>query len=101
MDRLDRTGHRNAPRTHVFDHLAEDLALDGTRPYAVPGPDAIAIVDDLLDAHSPGLAQLRIGQLDPDPGEHIVLGLTPHRLRVDQDPVHVKHARGRRPPHGS
>ena len=91
--------HRNALRAHVFDHLADDLALDGARPDAVPRPDPIPVVDDLLDAHPPGLAQLRVGQLDADPGEHVVLDLTPHRLRVDQDPVHVKHAGGDRPPH--
>ncbi len=86
-------------RAHVFDHLADDLAFDRARPDAVPRPDPIAIVDDLLDPHPPGLAQLRIGQLDADPGEHVVLGLTPHRLRIDQDSVHVEDAGGDRPPH--
>src|ERR1039458_5755116 len=71
-------------RMRICDHLADDLALDGARPYAVPGPDAIAVVDDLLDAHAPGLPKLRVGQLDANPGKDIVLGLTPHRLRVDQ-----------------
>ena len=66
------------------------------------GPEhGLRLVDDLLDAHAPGLAELRIGQLDADPREDIVLDLTPHRFRIDQDSVHIEDARGDRPPHTS
>ena len=51
------------------------------------------MVHDLFDSLPPRLAQLIVCELDTNTREHIALHAAPHRLGVDEHPVHVEHAR--------
>ena len=70
------------------------------RPDPVPGSLLVPVIDHLLDAHAPGIAELLVGQRHADAREDIELNLTPHRLGVDEHAVHIEYAGLERPPHG-
>src|SRR5262249_1990163 len=52
----------------------------------------VPVLDEVLDAQPPGLAQLLLGQVHADAREHLALDPAPHRLGVDEHAVHVEHA---------
>src|SRR3984893_6109332 len=93
VHRLDGARQRHTFVAHMVDHGAHDLALNGPRADAIPRPGAIPEVDNFLDAHAPGLAQLRVRELDAHATEHVTFDAAPYGLRVDQHSVHIEHAR--------
>ena len=48
------------------------------------------MTDGVVDAQAHGLADVGLGQLEPEGAEHLDLGLAPERLRVDEEAVEIE-----------
>ena len=115
--RAGADGHRNRPlaaqcdQIHrpwhgyafVFDelgHPGRHRPLDLDRSHPFPRCPIPPVADGIVDAKAHGLADVELGQLEPNSSEDLDFGSAPERLGVDQEAIEVEHHRPHRPSGG-